>query len=186
MFASLNRESDAIPGQESVEARQARRQSVFIQALSGLAHSGHGPARKTALASLAALLEEDGGSSAEEKKLRVLCHRNLAAGLQDDGQDDDALRHFAAAADLDPENVNLWYRVARLAQRTGRLRLARTALETGLRIHPDHLPCSLALPQILQAIDDSSAVLAAEQAILCRDPCDAPAQKGDLAIDFCS
>lgn len=75
--------------------------------------------------------------------------QNLARIEEEEGDVESAVEHLAKAADLDHSDVSLWYQLSTFAQRTGRLRLARFALESGLRVQPTHLPCLWALPDVV-------------------------------------
>ena len=83
---------------------------------------------------------------------------------------DAALVHLAGAADLDGSDVSLWYRLACTAKATGRLKLARYALERGLATQPSHLPSLLALVPVLGSLGDEPARFRALKRLSRRDP----------------
>lgn len=55
---------------------------------------------------------------------------------------------------LDSTDVNLWYKIGRVAIKLIRLPLARHAFEEGLRCNPDHWPCLDNLITILYTLSD--------------------------------
>lgn len=57
---------------------------------------------------------------------------------------------------LDSTDVNMWYKMGRLALKKASMPLARHAFEVGLRCNPDHWPCLDSLITVLYALSDYS------------------------------
>lgn len=57
---------------------------------------------------------------------------------------------------LDSTDVNMWYKMGKLALRKASMPLARHAFEVGLRCNPDHWPCLDSLITVLYALSDYS------------------------------
>jgi len=57
---------------------------------------------------------------------------------------------------LDSTDVNMWFKMGRLALRKVSMPLARHAFEVGLRCNPDHWPCLDSLITVLYSLSDYS------------------------------
>ncbi|XP_075071745.1 calcineurin-binding protein cabin-1 isoform X2 [Mixophyes fleayi] len=86
--------------------------------------------------------------------LKYSTYKNLAqlAALRDDLET--AMEYNLEAVMLDSTDVNLWYKIGRLALRLVRVPLARHAFEEGLQCNPDHWPCLDNLVTVLYTISD--------------------------------
>lgn len=67
---------------------------------------------------------------------------------------------------LDSTDVNLWYKIGRVAIKLIRLPLARHAFEEGLRCNPDHWPCLDNLITILYTLSDYTSTYCTPKKIL--------------------
>ncbi|XP_063769078.1 calcineurin-binding protein cabin-1 isoform X2 [Pseudophryne corroboree] len=86
--------------------------------------------------------------------LKYSTYKNLAqlAAQRDDLET--AMEYNLEAVMLDSTDVNLWYKIGRLALRLVRIPLARHAFEEGLQCNPDHWPCLDNLVTVLYTISD--------------------------------
>ncbi|XP_075688174.1 calcineurin-binding protein cabin-1 isoform X2 [Rhinoderma darwinii] len=91
--------------------------------------------------------------------LKYSTYKNLAqlAAKRDDLET--AMEYNLEAVMLDSTDVNLWYKIGRLALRLVRIPLARHAFEEGLQCNPDHWPCLDNLVTVLYTISDYSTCL---------------------------
>ncbi|XP_056387142.1 calcineurin-binding protein cabin-1 isoform X2 [Hyla sarda] len=91
--------------------------------------------------------------------LKYSTYKNLAqlAAKRDDLET--AMEYNLEAVMLDSTDVNLWYKIGRLALRLVRIPLARHAFEEGLQCNPDHWPCLDNLVTVLYTICDYSTCL---------------------------
>ncbi|KAM8960713.1 calcineurin-binding protein cabin-1 [Pelodytes ibericus] len=86
--------------------------------------------------------------------LKYSTYKNLAqlASQRDDSET--AMEFYLEAVMLDSTDVNLWYKIGRLALRLVRIPLARHAFEEGLQCNPDHWPCLDNLVTVLYTLFD--------------------------------
>uniref|UniRef100_A0A8C5LJ11 Calcineurin-binding protein cabin-1 n=1 Tax=Leptobrachium leishanense TaxID=445787 RepID=A0A8C5LJ11_9ANUR len=86
--------------------------------------------------------------------LKYSTYKNLAqlASQRDDLET--AMEYYLEAVMLDSTDVNLWYKIGRLALRIVRIPLARHAFEEGLQCNPDHWPCLDNLITVLYTLCD--------------------------------
>ncbi|KAK7146555.1 hypothetical protein R3I93_014110 [Phoxinus phoxinus] len=91
--------------------------------------------------------------------LKYSTYKNLAslAVLRDDL--DTAMDFYVKAVMLDSTDVNMWFKMGRLALRKVSMPLARHAFEVGLRCNPDHWPCLDSLITVLYSLSDYSCCL---------------------------
>ncbi|KAG1949200.1 calcineurin-binding protein cabin-1 isoform X4 [Pimephales promelas] len=91
--------------------------------------------------------------------LKYSTYKNLAslAVLRDDL--DTAMDYYVKAVMLDSTDVNMWFKMGRLALRKVSMPLARHAFEVGLRCNPDHWPCLDSLITVLYSLSDYSCCL---------------------------
>ncbi|KAM8797734.1 calcineurin-binding protein cabin-1 [Eudromia elegans] len=91
--------------------------------------------------------------------LKYSTYKNLAqlAAQRDDLET--AMEFYLEAVMLDSTDVNLWYKIGRVAIKLVRLPLARHAFEEGLRCNPDHWPCLDNLITILYTLSDYTTCL---------------------------
>ncbi|KAM3939691.1 calcineurin-binding protein cabin-1 isoform 2-T2 [Leptodactylus fuscus] len=105
------------------------------------------------------LSEEREGLKHPGLMLKYSTYKNLAqlAAKRDDLET--AMEYNLEAVMLDSTDVNLWYKIGRLALRLVRIPLARHAFEEGLQCNPDHWPCLDNLVTVLYTIYDYSTCL---------------------------
>ncbi|XP_051829345.1 calcineurin-binding protein cabin-1 isoform X3 [Antechinus flavipes] len=86
--------------------------------------------------------------------LKYSTYKNLAqlAAQRDDLET--AMEFYLEAVMLDSTDVNLWYKIGRVALRLVCVPLARHAFEEGLRCNPDHWPCLDNLITVLYTLGD--------------------------------
>ncbi|XP_074055765.1 calcineurin-binding protein cabin-1 isoform X2 [Macrotis lagotis] len=86
--------------------------------------------------------------------LKYSTYKNLAqlAAQRDDLET--AMEFYLEAVMLDSTDVNLWYKIGRVALRLVYIPLARHAFEEGLRCNPDHWPCLDNLITVLYTLGD--------------------------------
>ncbi|KAM4808088.1 calcineurin-binding protein cabin-1 [Rhinophrynus dorsalis] len=91
--------------------------------------------------------------------LKYSTYKNLAqlASQRDDLET--AMEFNLEAVMLDSTDVNLWYKIGRLALRLVRIPLARHAFEEGLQCNPDHWPCLDNLITVLYTLSDYTTCL---------------------------
>uniref|UniRef100_A0A8C2GFY2 Calcineurin binding protein 1 n=1 Tax=Cyprinus carpio TaxID=7962 RepID=A0A8C2GFY2_CYPCA len=91
--------------------------------------------------------------------LKYSTYKNLAslAVLRDDL--DTAMDFYVQAVMLDSTDVNMWFKMGKLALRKASMPLARHAFEVGLRCNPDHWPCLDSLITVLYTLSDYSCCL---------------------------
>ncbi|XP_053557948.1 calcineurin-binding protein cabin-1 [Bombina bombina] len=91
--------------------------------------------------------------------LKYSTYKNLAqlASQRDDLET--AMEFNLEAVMLDSTDVNLWYKIGRLALRLVRIPLARHAFEEGLQCNPDHWPCLDNLVTVLYTLSDYTTCL---------------------------
>ncbi|XP_010215728.1 PREDICTED: calcineurin-binding protein cabin-1-like [Tinamus guttatus] len=91
--------------------------------------------------------------------LKYSTYKNLAqlAAQRDDLET--AMEFYLEAVMLDSTDVNLWYKIGRVAIKLVRLPLARHAFEEGLRCNPDHWPCLDNLVTVLYTLSDYTTCL---------------------------
>uniref|UniRef100_A0A8C6ZEP1 Calcineurin-binding protein cabin-1 n=1 Tax=Nothoprocta perdicaria TaxID=30464 RepID=A0A8C6ZEP1_NOTPE len=91
--------------------------------------------------------------------LKYSTYKNLAqlAAQRDDLET--AMEFYLEAVMLDSTDVNLWYKIGRVAIKLVRLPLARHAFEEGLRCNPDHWPCLDNLITVLYTLSDYTTCL---------------------------
>uniref|UniRef100_A0A4X2LET1 Calcineurin-binding protein cabin-1 n=1 Tax=Vombatus ursinus TaxID=29139 RepID=A0A4X2LET1_VOMUR len=86
--------------------------------------------------------------------LKYSTYKNLAqlAAQRDDLET--AMELYLEAVMLDSTDVNLWYKIGRVALKLVCIPLARHAFEEGLRCNPDHWPCLDNLITVLYTLGD--------------------------------
>ncbi|CEG45164.1 calcineurin-binding protein cabin-1-like [Plasmopara halstedii] len=95
-----------------------------------------------------------GGQIHLSPRLEYLCNKNLATMEQEAQSFENALQYYAAALALDATDVVVWFQMATAALETGKLWLARTTLEEGLRVDATYWPLVETLVQVLSQIGD--------------------------------
>ncbi|GLE05829.1 hypothetical protein PINS_up015010 [Pythium insidiosum] len=89
-------------------------------------------------------------------RLRYLCFKNLGQLEAERSAPDDAVQYFSEALALDDTDVLVWFHMGKAAVATGRLWLARRALEEGLRLDATFWPLLHLLADVLQEIGDDA------------------------------
>ncbi|XP_067269100.1 calcineurin-binding protein cabin-1 isoform X2 [Pseudorasbora parva] len=154
------------PGQTK-EAQEAEAFALYHKALDLQKHDKIDDSAKAYHELLKTPLLKEAVASEDEKvglkhpglMLKYSTYKNLAslAVLRDDI--DTAMDFYVQAVMLDSTDVNMWFKMGRLALRKVSMPLARHAFEVGLRCNPDHWPCLDSLITVLYALSDYSCCL---------------------------
>ncbi|XP_026058509.1 calcineurin-binding protein cabin-1 isoform X7 [Carassius auratus] len=154
------------PGQTK-EAQEAEAFALYHKALDLQKHDKFDESAKAYHELLKTPLLKEAVASEDEKvglkhpglMLKYSTYKNLAslAVLRDDL--DTAMDFYVQAVMLDSTDVNMWYKLGKLALRKASMPLARHAFEVGLRCNPDHWPCLDSLITVLYALSDYSCCL---------------------------
>ncbi|XP_073675244.1 calcineurin-binding protein cabin-1 [Garra rufa] len=154
------------PGQTK-EAQEAEAFALYHKALDLQKHDKFDESAKAYHELLKTPLLKEAVASEDEKvglkhpglMLKYSTYKNLAslAVLRDDL--DTAMDFYVQAVMLDSTDVNMWYKMGKLALRKASMPLARHAFEVGLRCNPDHWPCLDSLITVLYALSDYSCCL---------------------------
>ncbi|CAM9469692.1 unnamed protein product [Chrysoparadoxa australica] len=146
-WSSLGDVSAQAETDETREAAEARCIAAYNTALETECQGSSSDAR----GAYASLLQDPAMADFDElKPVRFLCLKNLAR-LEEACQEEGQLRAiglYVQATELDSTDVVIWLRLAKLSRLFGRLRLARSALECVLQLHPNHLQAATALRSI--------------------------------------
>ncbi|XP_020833225.1 calcineurin-binding protein cabin-1 isoform X2 [Phascolarctos cinereus] len=86
--------------------------------------------------------------------LKYSTYKNLAQLAAQRGDLETAMELYLEAVMLDSTDVNLWYKIGRVALKLVCIPLARHAFEEGLRCNPDHWPCLDNLITVLYTLGD--------------------------------
>ncbi|XP_051510129.1 calcineurin-binding protein cabin-1 isoform X1 [Myxocyprinus asiaticus] len=154
------------PGQTK-EAQEAEAFALYHKALDLQKHDKFEESDKAYHELLKTPLLKEAVASEDEKvglkhpglMLKYSTYKNLAslAVLKDDV--DTAMDYYVQAVMLDSTDVNMWYKIGKLALRKVSMPLARHAFEVGLRCNPDHWPCLDSLITVLYTLSDYSCCL---------------------------
>uniref|UniRef100_A0A8C2GGG0 Calcineurin-binding protein cabin-1 n=1 Tax=Cyprinus carpio TaxID=7962 RepID=A0A8C2GGG0_CYPCA len=152
---------------QTKEAQEAEAFALYHKALDLQKHDKFDESAKAYHELLKTPLLKEAVASEDEKvglkhpglMLKYSTYKNLAslAVLRDDL--DTAMDFYVQAVMLDSTDVNMWYKVGKLALRKASMPLARHAFEVGLRCNPDHWPCLDSLITVLYALSDYSCCL---------------------------
>ncbi|KAG6620379.1 putative exonuclease 1 [Phytophthora cinnamomi] len=110
------------------------------------------------------------GAVAVSARLEYLCHKNLASMEVEARAFEAALTCFARALALDATDVVVWCQMGQAAVETGKLWLARRALEEGLRVDATYWPLARALAEVLHELGDAHAYARVAAHIRAHDP----------------
>ncbi|XP_059379840.1 calcineurin-binding protein cabin-1-like isoform X7 [Carassius carassius] len=152
---------------QTKEAQEAEAFALYHKALDLQKHDKFDESAKAYHELLKTPLLKEAVASEDEKvglkhpglMLKYSTYKNLAslAVLRDDL--DTAMDFYVQAVMLDSTDVNMWYKLGKLALRKASMPLARHAFEVGLRCNPDHWPCLDSLITVLYALSDYSCCL---------------------------
>ncbi|XP_042586149.1 calcineurin-binding protein cabin-1 isoform X3 [Cyprinus carpio] len=152
---------------QTKEAQEAEAFALYHKALDLQKHDKFDESAKAYHELLRTPLLKEAVSSEDEKvglkhpglMLKYSTYKNLAslAVLRDDL--DTAMDFYVQAVMLDSTDVNMWFKMGKLALRKASMPLARHAFEVGLRCNPDHWPCLDSLITVLYVLSDYSCCL---------------------------
>ncbi|XP_074015895.1 calcineurin-binding protein cabin-1 [Numenius arquata] len=152
---------------QTKEAQEAEAFALYHKALDLQKHDRFEESAKAYHELLEIRLLREAVLSGDEKEglkhpglmLKYSTYKNLAqlAAQRDDLET--AMEFYLEAVMLDSTDVNLWYKIGRVAIKLIRLPLARHAFEEGLRCNPDHWPCLDNLITILYTLSDYTTCL---------------------------
>uniref|UniRef100_A0A8B9IY50 Calcineurin-binding protein cabin-1 n=1 Tax=Amazona collaria TaxID=241587 RepID=A0A8B9IY50_9PSIT len=152
---------------QTKEAQEAEAFALYHKALDLQKHDRFEESAKAYHELLEIRLLREAVLSGDEKEglkhpglmLKYSTYKNLAqlAAQRDDLET--AMEFYLEAVMLDSTDVNLWYKIGRVAIKLVRLPLARHAFEEGLRCNPDHWPCLDNLITILYTLSDYTTCL---------------------------
>ncbi|XP_054144915.1 calcineurin-binding protein cabin-1 isoform X3 [Melozone crissalis] len=152
---------------QTKEAQEAEAFALYHKALDLQKHDRFEESAKAYHELLEIRLLREAVLSGDEKEglkhpglmLKYSTYKNLAqlAAQRDDLET--AMEFYLEAVMLDSTDVNLWYKIGRVAIKLIRLPLARHAFEEGLRCNPDHWPCLDHLITILYTLSDYTTCL---------------------------
>ncbi|XP_067251580.1 calcineurin-binding protein cabin-1 isoform X3 [Chanodichthys erythropterus] len=152
---------------QTKEAQEAEAFALYHKALDLQKHDKIDESAKAYHELLKTPLLKEAVASEDEKvglkhpglMLKYSTYKNLAslAVLRDDL--DTAMDFYVQAVMLDSTDVNMWFKMGKLALRKASMPLARHAFEVGLRCNPDHWPCLDNLITVLYALSDYSCCL---------------------------
>uniref|UniRef100_A0A8C1MKL1 Calcineurin-binding protein cabin-1 n=1 Tax=Cyprinus carpio TaxID=7962 RepID=A0A8C1MKL1_CYPCA len=152
---------------QTKEAQEAEAFALYHKALDLQKHDKFDESAKAYHELLRTPLLKEAVASEDEKvglkhpglMLKYSTYKNLAslAVLRDDL--DTAMDFYVQAVMLDSTDVNMWFKMGKLALRKASMPLARHAFEVGLRCNPDHWPCLDSLITVLYVLSDYSCCL---------------------------
>ncbi|KYO31630.1 calcineurin-binding protein cabin-1 isoform E [Alligator mississippiensis] len=152
---------------QTKEAQEAEAFALYHKALDLQKHDRFEESAKAYHELLEIRLLREAVLSGDEKEglkhpglmLKYSTYKNLAqlAAQRDDLET--AMEFYLEAVMLDSTDVNLWYKIGRVAIKLVRLPLARHAFEEGLRCNPDHWPCLDNLITVLYTLSDYTTCL---------------------------
>ncbi|XP_040433641.1 calcineurin-binding protein cabin-1 isoform X6 [Cygnus olor] len=152
---------------QTKEAQEAEAFALYHKALDLQKHDRFEESAKAYHELLEIRLLREAVLSGDEKEglkhpglmLKYSTYKNLAqlAAQRDDLET--AMEFYLEAVMLDSTDVNLWYKIGRVAIKLIRLPLARHAFEEGLRCNPDHWPCLDNLITVLYTLSDYTTCL---------------------------
>ncbi|EMP32143.1 Calcineurin-binding protein cabin-1, partial [Chelonia mydas] len=152
---------------QTKEAQEAEAFALYHKALDLQKHDRFEESAKAYHELLEIRLLREAVLSGDEKEglkhpglmLKYSTYKNLAqlAAQRDDLET--AMEFYLEAVMLDSTDVNLWYKIGRVAIRLIRMPLARHAFEEGLRCNPDHWPCLDNLITVLYTLSDYTTCL---------------------------
>ncbi|XP_015130951.2 calcineurin-binding protein cabin-1 isoform X3 [Gallus gallus] len=147
---------------QTKEAQEAEAFALYHKALDLQKHDRFEESAKAYHELLEIRLLREAVLSGDEKEglkhpglmLKYSTYKNLAQLAVQRDDLETAMEFYLEAVMLDSTDVNLWYKIGRVAIKLIRLPLARHAFEEGLRCNPDHWPCLDNLITILYTLSD--------------------------------
>uniref|UniRef100_K7G598 Calcineurin binding protein 1 n=1 Tax=Pelodiscus sinensis TaxID=13735 RepID=K7G598_PELSI len=152
---------------QTKEAQEAEAFALYHKALDLQKHDRFEESAKAYHELLEIRLLREAVLSGDEKEglkhpglmLKYSTYKNLAQLASQRNDLETAMEFYLEAVMLDSTDVNLWYKIGRVAIRLIRMPLARHAFEEGLRCNPDHWPCLDNLITVLYTLSDYTTCL---------------------------
>uniref|UniRef100_A0A4W3HRF3 Calcineurin-binding protein cabin-1 n=1 Tax=Callorhinchus milii TaxID=7868 RepID=A0A4W3HRF3_CALMI len=147
---------------QTKEAQEAEAFSLYHKALDLQKHDRYDESEKAYHELLNTQLLKEAVLSGDENEglkhpglmLKYSTYKNLASLAAQKDEPSTAMEFYLEAVMLDSTDVNLWYKIGRVALRLIRVPLARHAFEEGLKCNPDHWPCLDNLITVLYTLSD--------------------------------
>uniref|UniRef100_A0AAV1VHU8 Uncharacterized protein n=1 Tax=Peronospora matthiolae TaxID=2874970 RepID=A0AAV1VHU8_9STRA len=157
------RDQSAALEQATDEAQDAEHTAMYEQALRCQQRHEHAAAKTLYLALLHSAFRTP-------TRLVYLCYKNLVSLDFEVQSFEDALLSYSQAVSLDATDVVVWYQMATSAVETGKLWLARRALEEGFKVDATYWPLVETLALVLHVLKDEGAYECVAQYLRERDP----------------
>ncbi|XP_038649496.1 calcineurin-binding protein cabin-1 isoform X4 [Scyliorhinus canicula] len=147
---------------QTKEAQEAEAFSLYHKALDLQKHDRYEESTKAYHELLNTQLLKEAVPSGDENEglkhpgliLKYSTYKNLASLASQKDDPSTAMEFYLEAVMLDSTDVNLWYKIGRVAVRLIRVPLARHAFEEGLKCNVDHWPCLDNLITVLYTLSD--------------------------------
>ncbi|GCB73048.1 hypothetical protein scyTo_0006600, partial [Scyliorhinus torazame] len=147
---------------QTKEAQEAEAFSLYHKALDLQKHDRYEESTKAYHELLNTQLLKEAVLSGDENEglkhpgliLKYSTYKNLASLASQKDDPSTAMEFYLEAVMLDSTDVNLWYKIGRVAVRLIRVPLARHAFEEGLKCNVDHWPCLDNLITVLYTLSD--------------------------------
>ncbi|GCC34948.1 hypothetical protein chiPu_0013425 [Chiloscyllium punctatum] len=147
---------------QTKEAQEAEAFSLYHKALDLQKHDRYEESAKAYHELLNTQLLKEAVLSGDENEglkhpglmLKYSTYKNLASLASQKDDPSTAMEFYLEAVMLDSTDVNLWYKIGRVALRLIRIPLARHAFEEGLKCNADHWPCLDNLITVLYTLSD--------------------------------
>jgi len=180
----------ALATKRTTEAEESRLTACYEYALKLAASGDRGGAIDNLRAVLSHALANAANISFELARVKYLALKNLGKLLEDEDDErerasgrgargradgDEALRCYAAAVEMDGEDVMLWRRLGGAAAARGEYGVARLAYERGIALRPKNQLALEDLGEVLLAVGDLDSARAIGREILKIDPSNARA-----------
>ncbi|XP_069789120.1 calcineurin-binding protein cabin-1 isoform X5 [Narcine bancroftii] len=147
---------------QTKEAQEAEAFSLYHKALDLQKHDRYEESAKAYHELLNTQLLKEAILSGDENEglkhpglmLKYSTYKNLASLASQKDDPSTAMEFYLEAVMLDSTDVNLWYKIGRVALKLIRVPLARHAFEEGLKCNADHWPCLDNLITVLYTLSD--------------------------------
>ncbi|XP_072099642.1 calcineurin-binding protein cabin-1 isoform X1 [Mobula birostris] len=147
---------------QTKEAQEAEAFSLYHKALDLQKHDCYEESTKAYHELLNTQLLKEAVLSGDENEglkhpglmLKYSTYKNLASLASQKDDLSTAMKFYLEAVMLDSTDVNLWYKIGRVALKLIRIPLARHAFEEGLKCNADHWPCLDNLITVLYTLSD--------------------------------
>lgn len=147
---------------QTKEAQEAEAFSLYHKALDLQKHDRYEESTKAYHELLNTQLLKEAVLSGDENEglkhpglmLKYSTYKNLASLASQKDDPSTAMEFYLEAVMLDSTDVNLWYKIGRVALKLIRVPLARHAFEEGLKCNADHWPCLDNLITVLYTLSD--------------------------------